>query len=204
VVCLLGAFFTTNATKEKACIQSRRLNLTEDHEEGKRAHRGPEGGTCAQNTPWRPWKATRLWRKPKRRVWSGPKRECPGGPTGLETLEALEPLQNLETQEEGLQEALEEGGSELCPERGPGGTGRPGGPEGGPDGGSGCAQNEPHGGLLESLEALEEDDREALGCGQNEAVEALEGLKAMEECAQSEALAVLEGLKVLEEAEGGS
>ena len=43
-----------------------------------------------------------------------------------------------------------------------------------------------------------------MDCGQNEAVEALEGLKTMEECAQSEALAVLEGLKVLEEAEGGS
>jgi hypothetical protein len=44
VVCLLGAFFTTNATKERACIQSRRLNLTEAHEEGKRPHRGPKGG----------------------------------------------------------------------------------------------------------------------------------------------------------------
>jgi hypothetical protein len=31
---------------------------------------------------------------------------------------------------------------------------------------------------LESLEALEEADGEALDCGQNEAVEALEGLKA--------------------------
>jgi hypothetical protein len=45
VVCLLDACFTTNATKEKACIQSRRLNLPEDYEEGKRAQRGPEGGT---------------------------------------------------------------------------------------------------------------------------------------------------------------
>jgi hypothetical protein len=51
---------------------------------------------------------------------------------------------------------------------------------------------------------VEEDDRKALDCGQNEAVESLEGLKAMEECAQTEALAVLEGLRVLEEAEGGS
>ena len=55
-----------------------------------------------------------------------------------------------------------------------------------------------------SLEALEEADGEALDCGQNEAVESLEGLKAMQECAQSEALAVLERLRVLEEAEGGS
>ena len=117
------------------------------------------------------WNAWSPWRRPTKRLWTCPE-QVHGGPgrpggrggypsdvleraqkealEGLETLEGLEPLQNLEAQEESLEEELERGGSGRCPERGPGGSVRPGRPKGA----SGCAQNEALA-ALEGLEALD-------------------------------------------------